>query len=143
MRIAMMSAVMLLAVLGCTWVKMAPGGAEVGVARADQNLSACTRRGEVSVSVKDRLGPIGRNELKVRDELETLARNEPPGMGADTVQPKGEPVDGEQRFTAWRCDGAAVTGTAAAAQHATPPAASPGAARPLADGEVETIPLED
>lgn len=142
----MMSAVLLLAVSGCTWVKMAPGGAEVGVARADQNLSACTRRGEVAVSVKDRLGPLGRNELKVRDELETLARNEAPGMGADTVQPKGDPVDGEQRFTAWRCDGAAVAGTASV-QHATPPAttpaATPDAARPLADGEVETIPLED
>ncbi len=133
MRIAMMSAVLLVAVSGCTWVKMAPGGAEVGVARADQNLSSCTRRGEVSVSVKDRLGPIGRNELKVRDELETLARNEAPGMGADTVQPKGEPVDGEQRFTAFRCDGAVVPGTAASASEP----------RPLADGEAEVIPLED
>lgn len=133
MRIAMMSAVLLLAVGGCTWVKMAPGGAEVRVARADENLSACTRRGEVAVSVKDRLGPVERNDLKVRDELETLARNEAPGMGADTVQPKGEPVDGEQRFTAWRCDGAVVSGAAASA-------AEP---RPLADGEAEVIPLED
>jgi hypothetical protein len=54
-------------------------------------------------------------------------------MGADTVQPKGEPVDGEQRFTAWRCDGAVVSG----------PAASATQPRPLADGEAEVIPLED
>jgi hypothetical protein len=133
MRIVMMSAVLLVAVGGCTWVKMAPGGAEVRVARADQDLSGCTRRGEVSVSVKDRLGPVERNSLKVRDELEVLARNEAPGVGADTVQPRSEPVDGEQRFTAWRCGGTVVSGRPAAA-------AEP---RPLADGEAEVIPLED
>jgi hypothetical protein len=133
MRIAMMSAVLLVAASGCTWVKMAPGGAEVRVARADQDMSACTRRGEVSVSVKDRLGPIERNSLKVRDELEVLARNEAPGLGADTVQARGEPVDGEQRFTAYQCGGAVI---------GSRPAVSDGT-RPLADGEVETIPLED
>jgi hypothetical protein len=130
MRNAMLCAALLVAVSGCTWVKMGPGGADVRVARADENLGACVRRGEVAVSVKDRLGPIGRNELKVRDELETLARNEAPGLGADTVRPKGEPVDGEQRFDAFRCDGAVAP--AAAAQ-----------ARPLAEGEAETLPLED
>lgn len=90
-------------VSACTWVKMAPGGAEVRVTRAGQDMSACERRGEISVSVKDRLGPIERNDIKVRDELETLARNEAPGLQADTVQPKGEPADGEQRFLAFRC----------------------------------------
>ena len=89
-------------VSACTWVKMAPGGAEVRVARAGQDMSVCEKRGEVSVSVKNRLGPYERNDIKVRDELETLARNEAPGLQADTVQPKGEPADGEQRFLAFR-----------------------------------------
>jgi len=39
----------------------------------------------------------------VREELETLARNEAPGLGADTLQPLEEPRDGEQRFAAYRC----------------------------------------
>ncbi|KFN50625.1 DUF4156 domain-containing protein [Arenimonas composti] len=117
---------------GCTWVKMAPGADQVRVARASEDLSACTRRGEVAVSVKDRLGPLGRNEIKVRDELEVLARNEAPGLGADTVQPRGEPDDGEQRFGAYSCGGR-VVGRAPAA----------GRDRPREDGAAEVIPLED
>jgi hypothetical protein len=89
----------------CTFVKMGPGADQVRVLRADQDISACQRRGEVVVSVKDRLGPYQRDEIRVLDELETLARNEAPGLGADTVQPLGPPKDGEQRFTALRCSG--------------------------------------
>jgi hypothetical protein len=116
-------------VTACTWVKMAPGGSEVRVARAGQDMSVCEKRGEVSVSVKNRLGPYERNDIKVRDELETLARNEAPGLQADTVQPKGEPVDGEQRFLAFRC-GSARPGAAAG----TPSAGSdPGTVNPIED----------
>ena len=137
MRLPLIRAATLVAAGGCTWVKMAPGAAQVRVARADENLSSCVRRGEVSVSVKDRLGPVERNDIKVRDELETLARNEAPGMGADTIQPKTQPADGEQRFTTWRCAGA----PAAAARPA--PLTEGAETRPLEQGEVETMPLED
>ena len=116
-------------VSGCTWVKMAPGGAEVRVARAGQDLGACEKRGEVSVSVKDRLGPYERNDIKVRDELETLARNEAPGLQADTVMPKGEPADGEQRFLAYRC-GSAKLGAAPATRT---PADAEGTVNPIED----------
>ncbi len=88
---------------GCTWVKMAPGAEKVKVTRLGQDMSSCQRRGVVVVSVKDRLGPVDRNALKVRDELEVLARNEAPGLQADTVQPINQPVDGEQRYAAFAC----------------------------------------
>lgn len=86
---------------GCTWVHMAPGASKVRV--VEQTPSGCEKRGEVSVSVKDSIAFYERNHLKVRDELETLARNEAPGLGADTVQPVAPPASGEQRFIAWRC----------------------------------------
>lgn len=86
---------------GCTFVHMAPGASEVKVVTGPP--AGCERRGEVEVSVKDSLGPYERNALRVREELETLARNEAPGLNADTVQALGEPVDGKQRFAAWRC----------------------------------------
>ncbi len=111
MRLAVLTTAVVLSLSACTFVKMAPGGSEVKVVAQNATLSACERRGEVEVSVKDRLGPYERNTLRVKDELETLARNEAPGLKADTVQPKSEPVDGVQRFTAWRCGGAAI-GTA-------------------------------
>ena len=101
MRLTLLIAATLVAAGGCTWVKMGPGAAEVRVARDGENLSSCVRRGEVSVSVKDRLGPVERNDLKVRDELETLARNEAPGMGADTIQAK-TPRPPPPRWTAPR-----------------------------------------
>lgn len=88
---------------GCTWVHMAPGASSVRVIAAGAAPAGCVKRGEVVVSVKDRVGFYSRNDLRVREELETLARNEAPGLGADTVQPLGEPHDGEQRFAAWRC----------------------------------------
>ena len=86
---------------GCTWVHMAPGASAVKVVTAAP--AGCQPRGEVEVSVKASLGPYERNSLRVHDELETLARNEAPGLGADTVQPLGEPADGTQRYAAFRC----------------------------------------
>jgi uncharacterized protein DUF4156 len=86
---------------GCTWVHMAPGASAVRVVNAAP--SGCQPRGEVEVSVKSALGPYERNQLRVRDELETLARNEAPGLKADTVQALGEPADGKQRYAAWQC----------------------------------------
>jgi hypothetical protein len=91
----------LLAATGCTFVHMAPGASAVKVVTGPP--AGCERRGEVEVSVKDSLGPYERNPLRVREELETLARNEAPGLNADTVQALAEPADGKQRFAAWHC----------------------------------------
>ncbi|MFC4727426.1 DUF4156 domain-containing protein [Coralloluteibacterium thermophilus] len=90
---------------GCAWVKMDPAAASVRVARAEQDLSYCQRRGEIGVSVRDQVAFYERNAIKVREELETLARNEAVGLQADTMQPLGEPVNGEQRFAAYACAG--------------------------------------
>ena len=129
MRNALLTAAVLASLSGCTFVKMAPGGAQVRVVAQGQDMHACEKRGEIDVSVKDRLGPYEREPMRVRDELETLARNEAPDLSADTVQPRAPPQDGGQRFTAFRC------GSARAA-----PAAGPAATdKPAA----ETVPLDD
>jgi hypothetical protein len=92
-----------LAAGGCTWVHMAPGASAVRVVPAGAAPSGCEQRGEIAVSVKGKIGFYERNPLRVREELETLARNEGPGLQADTLQPLSEPRDGEQRFAAYRC----------------------------------------
>ncbi|PJJ97554.1 hypothetical protein CO641_11405 [Lysobacteraceae bacterium NML91-0213] len=102
MRI-LISIALLLATSACTWVHMAPGASAVRVAPTAP--SGCEKRGEVEVSVKHNVAFIERNQLRVREELETLARNEAPGMGADTVHPLAPPTAGSQRFAAWRCGG--------------------------------------
>ncbi len=101
MRLIVSTVLIAILASGCTFVHMAPGASEVKVVTG--RPTGCEARGEVEVSVKDRLGPYARNELRVREELETLARNEAPGLNADTVQPLTEPADGAQRFAAWRC----------------------------------------
>ncbi|TXH68182.1 MAG: DUF4156 domain-containing protein [Lysobacteraceae bacterium] len=85
----------------CTWVHMAPGASKVKVVAATP--TGCERLNEIEVSVRDSLAFYERNHLRVKEELETLARNEAPGLGADTVQPLGPPEAGEQRYVAWRC----------------------------------------
>jgi len=98
------ASVLLLAGLsGCTWVHMAPGAKAVRVVASTP--AGCEQRGEVEVSVKERVAFYERNSLRVRDELETLARNEAPGLGGNTVQPLDGFEDGTQRFTVWRCPG--------------------------------------
>lgn len=98
---------------GCTWVHMAPGASAVRVIGAGGAPAGCERRGEIAVSVKDSIAFYERNDLRVREELETLARNEAPGLQADAIQPLGPPAGGEQRFAAYQCGGApAVPGPA-------------------------------
>lgn len=91
------------ALTACTWVHMAPGASAVRVAASPP--AGCEKRGEVEVAVKHSIAFIDRNPLRVREELETLARNEAPGLGADTIHPLSDPVRGAQRWVAWRCGG--------------------------------------
>ena len=103
MRLPLIAVSLILTVSGCTWVQMAPEASGVRVIAAGAAPAGCEKRGEVSVSVKDSVAFYERNALRVRDELETLARNEAPGIQANTVQPLADPADGEQRFAAYRC----------------------------------------
>ena len=128
MRTVLLASFVMAILAGCTWVHMAPGASSVRVISAGAAPAGCQRRGEVAVSVKDRLGFFERNDLRVREELETLARNEAPGLEADTIQPLADPRDGEQRFAAWRCG---------------PRAAASGGPTTAAPGNARTTPVGD
>lgn len=104
MRLVILAAASVL-LSGCTWVSLAPEAKAVRVIPAGAAPTGCEKRGEVSVSVKHSVAFYERNELRVRDELETLARNEAPGINANTLQPLGDPANGEQRFAAFQCSG--------------------------------------
>jgi len=99
--IAVLAAAVALA--GCTWVPLQPEAKAVRVVPAGAAPAGCTRQGDIEVSVKHAVGFYRRDPVKVRDELETLARNEAAGLGANVMQPLAEPVGGSQRFAAWRC----------------------------------------
>ena len=96
----MLAAALALSLPACTFVHMAPSATKVKVLAS---APSCEKRGEAEVSVRHKVGFYERSEAQVRDELETLARNEAPGVGADSISPLGQPVDGTQRWALWRC----------------------------------------
>lgn len=103
-RILFVVAATLLPLAGCTWVKPSTDGNAVRVAY-DGNVSGCREVGTVSVSVTAKVGFYHRPGLKVRDELESLARNQAAGIPADTIKATSEPLNGAQNFTAYVCGG--------------------------------------
>ncbi|MGH8163823.1 MAG: DUF4156 domain-containing protein, partial [Rhodanobacteraceae bacterium] len=70
-------------------------------------VAGCRDVGKITVSVLSRIGPIDRNDIKVRDELEVMAHNQAAQMHADTVVPLGDPRDGEQSWEGYACGAAA------------------------------------
>jgi hypothetical protein len=86
----------------CAFVEPDARGREVEVAYFGI-AGECRLLGEVSVHVPHRIAGIARSEIRVRDELESLARNEAVELGADTIEPIGEPERGRQSFRAYRC----------------------------------------
>lgn len=102
MRIVLLS-VLVASATACTWVPIDSGGKAVRVLPAGPVAAGCVAKGEIAVSVKNKVGFYSRNPLRVQEELETLARNEAPSAGANAVQASNQPVDGSQRFSAWHC----------------------------------------
>jgi hypothetical protein len=110
----------------CTWgITLDDAGKSVRTAW-NGDVSSCRELGKVTVSVADHVGPIDRNDIKVRDELEVMARNEAATMHADTIKPLGEPSDGSQPWGAYQC-GAAGPASSSPRHEAAPPSSSGGA----------------
>jgi hypothetical protein len=79
----------------------------------------------------DHVGPVDRNDIKVRDELEVMARNEAAKMHADTIKPLGEPTDGSQAWGAYQCGSTRPSST-------TAPTSQPA---PASSGAAQTFPI--
>jgi len=104
MQAVVLSAALLLGAVvnGCTWVKTTPAGGEVRVVPRDR-VADCKRVGELSTYTKAEVAGVERKASKVRQELETLARNEAAEMGADTIVAVSNVVDGRRKFIAYKC----------------------------------------
>lgn len=89
-----------LTTFSCTWVNENPAGQSIAI--TDRNIN-CQQVGKISVSTKHKIGFVRRSSKKVLDELQTLARNEALKIGANTIQPQSEPIDGKQSYIAYAC----------------------------------------
>lgn len=124
------------ALSACNWgIKLDDNARNIRTAW-NGDVGSCREQGKVTVSVMNRVGPVDRSDLKVRDELEVLARNEAAKMGADTIKPLGEPRDGSQDWAAYTCGTRSLPASPSAA-----PAAQP--ANPAPQGGFETVPLKN
>jgi hypothetical protein len=95
---------MLAALAGCTWVEPDAGGRAIRVAHGEDVSGCVDLQRTITVSVKHKVAGVYRNELKVRDELESLARNEAgDDADADTNKALDEPHEGEQKFAVYHC----------------------------------------
>jgi hypothetical protein len=130
MRKTLLLLVPVLMLGACTWgITLDDAGKNVRTAW-NGDVTACHELGKVTVSVMDHVGPVDRNDIKVRDELEVMARNEAAKMHADTIKPLAEPADGSQPWGAYQCGGAR-----AAAPVSQPPA-------PAASANAQTFPIK-
>lgn len=89
-------------ITGCTWVKATPNAERVRIVPTDR-VADCNKVGDLSVYTKSRVAGVNRKVAIVKQELETLARNEAAEMGADTIISASDILDGRQSYIAYRC----------------------------------------
>ena len=87
----------------CSWgITPDPASKDVRTAWSG-DVSGCRNLGKITVSVMDHVGPVDRNNITVRDELQVMARNQAADMHADTIKPLAEPSNGSQPWGAYQC----------------------------------------
>lgn len=100
-KIAMLTALM--STLSCNWVPLTSEGETVRVLQANA-IADCQKVGKVTSKTSDRIMIFARTERKIREELESLARNEAVELNGDTVVPIDAETDGRQSFDVYRCE---------------------------------------
>ncbi len=88
--------------LGCNWVPLTSEGENVRVLQASA-VTDCQKVGKVSSKTSDRILIFARTDRKIREELESLARNEAVDLNGDAIVPIGTEADGRQSFEVYRC----------------------------------------
>ncbi len=132
MRKTLLLLVPVLLLSACNWgITMDDAAKNVRTAWSG-DVSGCRELGKVTVSVMDHVGPVDRNTITVRDELEVLARNQAAQMHADTIKPLAEPADGSQPWGAYQCGTRQIPAT-----HSANPPANPNGA----PGNAQTFPV--
>ena len=116
----------------CTWgINPTPASENVRTAW-NGDVSGCRYLGKITVSVMDHVGPVDRNNIKVSDELQVMARNQAATMNADTIKPLADPSDGSQPWGAYQCGSRVIQ-----------PAAAPGYQPQPAQGSgIQTYPVK-
>lgn len=128
---------------GCSYGIVPDVGSQTVRTAWNGNVSGCRDVGKVTVSVLSRVGPVDRNDIKVRDELEIMARNQAAQMRADTIVPLGEPKDGEQSWEGYACGNVAPSMSTPVSSGASVREISPSVNRPVDNDNSQPAPFSE
>jgi len=87
---------------GCSVLELTPAGAGVRIA-SPEAVVTCTNLGRLTADVIAKVGFLPRHPDAVQHNIDVTARNAAADMGADTIVPASNVVDGKQTFEAYRC----------------------------------------
>lgn len=87
---------------GCTWVNLSDNAQKVRVLKPNE-VTTCKKKGKTVASVKYEVLGAVRDEKKMATELATIARNEAPELGADTVVAMTPIEQGRRTFYLYKC----------------------------------------
>ena len=93
----------LVPMFACTWVPLTDEGARVRILKASE-VAGCEKLAETTSRTSDRVVIFARSDRKVREELDSFARNEAADLGGDAIAPIGTPKNGRQSFGVYRCE---------------------------------------
>ena len=88
---------------GCTWVKLSAEAEDIQIITAEK-AEGCKLLGHTTSMVKWTVASFARNEEKVKNELETLARNNALELEGNAIMPVSEIEEGKQKFAVYRCE---------------------------------------
>ena len=93
----------LVPMFACTWVPLTNEGQGVRILSQSEVVD-CEKIGETKARTSDRVVIFSRTDRKVREELDSLARNEAADLGGDTIVRIGTATNGRQSFGVYRCE---------------------------------------
>ena len=91
-----------LAVSSCTWVRLTKDGESVSV-KTQEEVADCHRVAKTNASLRSKVIGVDRSADKIKEELETLARNAAADYDGNVVVPITEIEDGRQSFAVYKC----------------------------------------
>ena len=98
-RIMMPAILAVLALNGCSFIKLTPDGKKARVLSTEE-VSTCRELGQLSVATRLIFPRPGSS---IQQELIALGRNNAVTMGGDTIVPESADIDGRQIFNVYKC----------------------------------------
>jgi hypothetical protein len=93
---------LLVALSGCSFVKVTKEGETIRLMPSADQVTNCSKLGSTTSKVISKV-LLNRDPEKVANELAILARNQAAKMGGDTIAPISAVVDGERTFGIYQC----------------------------------------